>query len=45
MAHKRRFKGFVYEDPKPAPPPGEWVHKGGGYYEHTVTGETRRGKP
>lgn len=24
---------------------GEWVHKGGGYYENTVTGETRRGRP
>ncbi len=24
---------------------GEWVHKGGGYYEHTVTGDVQRGKP
>jgi hypothetical protein len=23
----------------------EWVHKGGGYYENSVTGETRRGRP
>lgn len=22
-----------------------WVHKGGGYYENTETGETRRGQP
>lgn len=26
------------------PPRGEWVHKGGGYYENTVTGKTRRGR-
>jgi hypothetical protein len=24
---------------------GEWVHKGGGYYENTVTGDTQRGRP
>ena len=24
---------------------GRWVHKGGGYYVHTETGEKRRGKP
>lgn len=24
---------------------GEWVHKGGGYYENTLTNEVRRGRP
>ena len=53
---KRRHKGFDYEarnhpDFQAKPPPaataeeGEWVHKGGGYYENTATGEVRRGKP
>ena len=23
----------------------KWVHKGGGYYEHTVTGDVIRGNP
>ncbi len=55
--HKRRYKGFDYEAREPNPStepepnqdvpgtPGTWVHKGGGYYENTVTGERRRGKP
>ena len=46
--NKRRFKGFDYtnhSDLVRRAPPDEWVHKGGGYYENTVTRETRRGKP
>lgn len=48
--HKRRYKGFDYEaqNPKPPAPPekpkGKWIHKGGGWYENTVTKERRRGK-
>ena len=49
--NKRRYKGYDYEthhhpDLVRRPPTAdEWVHKGGGYYENTATGETRRGKP
>ena len=47
--NKRRFKGFDYEAHNHPDlvrrVKGEWIHKGGGYYENTSTGETRRGKP
>ena len=46
--NKRRFKGYDYEahnHPDLVRRAEKWVHKGGGYYENTVTRETRRGKP
>ncbi len=50
--NKRRYKGFDYENhpdlvrrapSAPSAEEGEWVYKGGGYYENTATGEVRRG--
>ena len=46
--NKRRYKGYDYTnhpDLVRRADKGEWVHKGGGYYENTATGETQRGKP
>lgn len=30
---------------KQSKPVGSWVHRGGGHYENTETGERRRGRP
>lgn len=54
---KRRHKGFDYKARnhkdfiRRAPSEdevatkGEWVHKGGGYYENSASGEVSRGNP